>query len=107
MSRPLHSWEKIPDTRWAGGSRSPSESVGEKKNLMFLPGFEPCIVLPQRRHYSNYAIPTCISDLDLLTILRTLVTVKRTITVLALGSAFEQFCCRKDEREPLLVKRCC
>ena len=58
--------------------------------------------IPQRRHYSNYGIPACISDLDLLTVLHTLITVSRTVTVLALGSAVEQFCCRADEREPLL-----
>jgi hypothetical protein len=37
--------------------------------------------------------------------LRTLETVKQTITVLTLGDAFEQFCCRQDEREPLLVRK--
>ena len=54
--------------------------------------------IPQRRQYSDYAIPACISDLDLLTVLHTLVTA-------TLGSALEQFCCREDEREPLLVRQ--
>lgn len=60
--------------------------------------------IPQRHHYSDYAIPACISGLDLLTVLCTVVTVKRTVTVLTLGSVLVQFRCRKDEREPLLVR---
>jgi len=79
--------------------------LGKRKISCFCRDSNLVSSIPQRRYNSDYAIPACISDLDLLAALRTLFTVKRTIAALTLGSALEQFCCREDEREPLLVRK--